>query len=118
MKNDIQYYEESKTYCGLTQPQQKKAQLFLKNIEYDADNKHFICKPIKGYNVRTRTFKRSKELGFLCSCQGFQSKLKKYRIDPEAPAPYCSHIGALKLWFIERNKAHKWGPFKEVIQCV
>jgi hypothetical protein len=55
---------------------------------------------------------RDKELGFCCSCQGYQSKLKAYRLDPTLPAHSCSHVGALKVWFVERNRAHGWGSFK------
>ena len=111
---DVQYWEESETYSGLKHSQKEKVEklISLKCIEYDSEAKRFICKPIEGYNVRTRVFERDKELGFCCSCQGYQSKLKAYRLDPALPVPSCSHVGALKVWFVERNKAHGWGSFK------
>lgn len=111
---DVQYWEESDTFKGLKHTQQEKVEklITLGCIEYDSARKCFICKPIEGYNKRTRVLERDKELGFICSCQGYQTKLKAYKLDPSLPAPSCSHVGALKVWFVMRNKAHGWGAFK------
>jgi hypothetical protein len=98
----------------LTQHQRTKAEAFLPLIEYDKATKEFYCGILEGYNTRRRLLKRDKEFGFSCPCQGFQTKLKKYRESGNtSEEPFCSHIGALKLFFVERNKAHHFGPFKE-----
>lgn len=80
-----------------------KAILAQNAIEYvrEEGNNHFICKPIKApngeaYNSTTYILKSHKAFGFSCSCQGWQSKLRKHMADPiNMPAPGCSHVAAL-----------------------
>lgn len=65
-----------------------KAQKFLENgsIVYDSENKQYLCLPIKSYNSSTYRLKYDDKLkDFSCSCQSFQTKLKK------GEYPDCSH---------------------------
>ena len=76
-----------------------KARAFLHNnsIQWDKDQKCFICLPIKGYNHTTyRMFKKGEN--FDCSCQ-FYNKVSK-----DWEKPICSHILALYLYL----KLKKW----------
>ena len=77
-------------------------------IEYDKEQKVFLCKPIlqkdgTPYNHTTYTLKAHKEFEWTCSCQGFQTKLKEYGKDMEnQPRPHCAHVAA--LWeYIKRG---------------
>jgi hypothetical protein len=48
------------------------------------------------------------EFGFSCDCQGFQAKKKLNELSAT-----CSHLLALHYWFDQRNKAAKWGKYKQ-----
>jgi hypothetical protein len=78
-------------------------------IEYDKENKCYICKPIKQrdgkpYNSTTYRMPSHKAFGFQCDCQGWQSKFKKHMADPiNNGAPGCSHVAALYEFLKRRN---------------
>jgi len=71
-----------------------KARKFIKNncIEYNREEKAYLCKPIEGYNKTTYKIKWINGR-FECDCQFFQRVIKKQNI----PDLICSHILALKL---------------------
>lgn len=79
-------------------------------IEYDKENKVFLCKPImqnngKPYNSTTYMIERHKAFGFSCDCQGWQSKFRKHEADPiNMPSPYCSHVAALYEYLARQHK--------------
>jgi hypothetical protein len=90
-------------------------------IEYvrEEGNNHFICKPIMNqdgtpYNKTTYEIKSHKVWGWTCTCQGFQSKMKKHMEDPiNNSAPSCSHTIAMwefiKRWNINRKQEKIYG---------
>ena len=106
---NVQYY--SSLEKELKRSQVHKAKKFLEHscIEYDKEEKGFVCKPIEGYNKTTYILKRNKEVegGFACNCQHFVMKEKR------GEDPRCSHILALHYWFDQRNKAKGWGRHKQ-----
>ena len=113
-KNTVQFYSHHAQELKRTQKDKIRKLIEFGCIEYDANEKHYICKPIKGYNTRTYKLVTSKEFGFVCNCQGFNAKLRKYRESPlGAPKPSCSHIGALYEHFALTNKKRNCGPFKQ-----
>lgn len=79
-------------------------------IEYvrEIENNHFVCKPIMNpdgspYNKHTYILKASKQFGFTCNCQGWQTKYKKHMTDPvHAHSPNCSHVASL-FEFLKRQ---------------
>lgn len=83
-----------------------KAQRFVENdlYRYDATNKQFLCLPILGYNSTTYRLKYNKLIkDFECSCQGFQTRLRKL----ELPLVCCHQLGLklqFKIWHY--NKTH------------
>ena len=106
-RHDIQYYSEH--LRGLAHSQIEKSEKFLENgcLEYDKDSKTWKVNPIEGYNKTIHEI--SKENGaFVCSCQGCQTRLKK------GLNPNCSHIGALYMFFERRNRAHGFGPYRQL----
>jgi hypothetical protein len=105
---EVQYYSHHAK--ELKRSQQNKIDKFLEHgcIQYDRENKRYECRPLKGYNTRTYILERCKKFGFECSCQGFQSKLKKYNQNPfQNPEPSCSHVGALYEHFARKNRKRK-----------
>lgn len=68
----------------------RKVLKFLENNCIERVDNHWICKPIEGYNTRTHTIEDN-DGHYSCSCQGYQSKLRKGLI------PICSHIMAVRL---------------------
>jgi hypothetical protein len=77
-----------------------KARSFLDHncIQWDKDNKVFVCLPIKGYNKTTYRMEKLKDGTFNCSCQ-FYNKVSK-----DWDQPICSHILALWLYL----KLKRW----------
>lgn len=106
---DVQYYSSLEKELKHSQVHKAKKFLELGCIEYDKELKGFICKPIKGYNKTEYHLKSNKNVvgGYECNCQHFVMQTKK-GFDPR-----CSHILALHYWFSERNKANKWGRYRE-----
>lgn len=95
-KENIIYYSEH--YKSLNCPEGKarqiKARKFIEHncIEWDRENKVWLCKPIKTYNKTTYHIKKTKE-GFDCSCQFYVQTGK-----------ICSHQLALYLYLKLRNQ--------------
>jgi len=79
-----------------------KALRFLRDncIEYDKENKCYLCKPIKGYNSNTYKMFPIGDT-FNCTCQ-FHNK-----VVVKEPNMMCSHVLALllmlKIWNYNRN---------------
>ena len=94
------YSEHAREVKGRT-ADKIKAILAQNAIEYNKDEKCFLCKPILNrdgtpYNFTTHAMKSNKAFGFSCSCQGWTSKYKKHMADPiNMPSPGCSHVNAL-----------------------
>ena len=90
-----------------------KAILAQNCLEYvrEEGNNHYACKPIKNpdgspYNKHTYELKASKQFGFTCNCQGWQTKYKKHMADPvNSHSPNCSHVAAL-FEFLKRQHLH------------
>lgn len=88
MGNDIQFYSEHAQELKYSQQHKVRKLLEHNCIQYDGVNKVFVCLPVKGYNSTTYTLLKGPK-GFVCTCQGFLTKVKK------GESPTCSHIGAL-----------------------
>ena len=67
-------------------------------IQWDKDQKCFICLPIKGYNKTTYRMNKLKNGSFDCSCQ-FYNKVSQFW-----EQPICSHTLALYLYL----KLKRW----------
>jgi hypothetical protein len=95
--NGVQFYSHHARELKHTQQHKIDQFLSYNKIQYSPEDKCFYCLPLTeiNYNKRTYTLKHDKELGFTCNCQGYQSKLRRYRQDPKAGLPGCSHVGAL-----------------------
>lgn len=99
--DDLPFYSEHARAMQGSTAGKIKAILAQHAIEYDRENKEFICKPIlqadgKPYNSTTYRLKSHKAFGFSCSCQGWTTKFNKHMADPiNAAAPGCSHVAAL-----------------------
>lgn len=108
-KVEVQFYSHHAKELKYSQQQKIKKFLEYDCIKYDSIKKEYLCLPIPGYNTRTYTLKWNKELKeFECNCQGFQTKMKKYLLDPiTAPKPSCSHIGALYEHFAVLHKQRR-----------
>lgn len=108
--NEVQFY--SRHAKELKYSQRHKSLKFLKHgcIKYEKEKQAFLCLPLEGYNSTTYEMVRSKEFGFECDCQGFQTKLKKFK-EGSGIKPTCSHIGALYEYFARSNRKSK------VISC-
>ena len=90
-----------------------KAQRFVENksYKYDSENKQFLCLPIQNYNHHTYRLKYNKSIKDMeCSCQGFQSKLKKN----EFPL-ICCHVLGLKLQFKIWHNNHEHPEYMEYV---
>lgn len=104
----IFYSSHTKELVGSTEAK-IRAILDQGAIEYDKENRQFICKPIlqrngTPYNKTTYTIQNHKAFGFACSCQGWVMKLKKHESDPiNSKAPSCSHVAALYEYLKRRN---------------
>lgn len=76
--NGVQLY--SAHARELRHTQQHKVMKFVEYgcVEYDRENRVFLCKPIEGYNSTTYEIRNSKEFEWECNCQGFQSAKRRY----------------------------------------
>ena len=81
-----------------------KAQKWLQAncIEYDSEEKCFLCHPIEGYNKTIHEIKAIGNGEFSCSCQFYN------RVCVKNPGLICSHILAVYLWLkiYHWNKGH------------
>jgi len=108
MGNDIIFYSaHTRQLCGSTEGK-IKAILEQGCIEYNKEQKVFLCKPImqrngKPYNFTTYTMQSNKAFGFSCDCQAWTMRYRKHMEDPvKIPLPHCSHVAA--LWeYIKRG---------------
>lgn len=98
----VRYCHHTKQLIG-TARQKARAYFNQKKIRYDPDQKCFFIDPIQGCHTIHQI--ERKKVGFECSCQKCQEKMKKgeYNPDKEDKA-VCSHIGGLFLWFKLRRK--------------
>ena len=107
----IFYSEHAREVKGRT-ADKIKAILEQKAIEYNKEEKCFLCKPILNrdgtpYNSTTHIMKSNKAFGFSCSCQGWTSKYKKHMSDPiNSPSPGCSHVASL-YEFLKRGHMYE-----------
>jgi len=71
----------------------------LKLVEYYGENT-WVVDPIPGYNKHHYTVKKVKRdsvWDFVCNCQGFVMKMKRFNEGDLDVVPVCSHILAVKL---------------------
>lgn len=101
---DIQYYDSVKG--ELVHTQEYKAKKFIEHecIVWSPEERCFICKPIKGYNVRTYHLIPDGSGHFSCDCQGYRKK------ERDGDRPFCSHVFALYLAFKTKTRTtlDKW----------
>lgn len=79
----------------------------------------WVVEPIKDYNTRVYTVTNVRDeediRSFSCNCQGFQSKLRKFKLRESTDEPYCSHTVAVKMFagVMAHNKAVERRQVKE-----
>jgi len=76
-----------------------KALKFVDNKCIEETDFGYICKPIEGYNKTTHKLTAS-DNGLICSCQGFQTKLRQ----EGKGHGYCCHVFAVLFY----KKINKW----------
>jgi len=107
MSNDVCFWDHwTKELKGSIISKAKKFYK-LKLVSYVGDNT-WIVEPIKDYNTRTYEVTNKKDdediRSFECNCQGFQSKLRKFKLRQSDEEAYCSHTVAVKMF--AGNEAH------------
>jgi len=66
----------------------------------------WLCKPLKNYNKTSYHIKSTVD-GFVCTCQGFQKKLRDYVDGKSNVKPICSHVLAIKQYCFLESKEKK-----------
>lgn len=98
----VKYCHHAKQLIG-TAREKARAYFNRKKIRYDYEQKCFFVDPLPSCHIIHTIEKR--KVGFECSCQKCQEKIKKGEYNPDIEDKVvCSHIGGLYLYFKLRKR--------------